>query len=169
MAEEDRKHFEETQAKAEQGDAEAQYGLGICYYDGLGVTKNAVEAVKWFRKAAEQNDAEAQEELGGCYERGEGVAKDEGEAVKWFRKAAEQNSASAQYVLGIRYNKGQGVAKDEGEAVKWFRKAAEQNYNGAPTGAIPGGPLVTRMAKAWRGYHGVEAVKQVSQSPAQGE
>ena len=45
--------FEETRAKAEQGDAEAQFNLGSCYDNGEGVEMNKTEAVKWFRKAAE--------------------------------------------------------------------------------------------------------------------
>ena len=39
---------------AEQGDADAQYDLGLCYYSGDGVEQDKSEAVKWSRKAAEQ-------------------------------------------------------------------------------------------------------------------
>ena len=123
------KPLAEIRAKAEKGDAQSQYELGRAFSAGsLGVAKDEVEAVKWYRKAAEQNDAEAQYNLGVCYANGQGVAKDEVEAVKWYRKAAEQNDAEAQYNLGVCYANGQGVAKDEVEAVKWFRKAAEQNH-----------------------------------------
>ena len=52
---------------AEQNFAQAQYGLGFCYGEGKGVTKDYAEAVKWFRKAAEQNIAEAQFNLGRRY------------------------------------------------------------------------------------------------------
>ncbi|MCD7798298.1 MAG: SEL1-like repeat protein, partial [Akkermansiaceae bacterium] len=38
--------------KAEQGDAEAQYELGVCYFKGEGVEKDEKEAVRWYRKAA---------------------------------------------------------------------------------------------------------------------
>ena len=44
---------------AEQGDAEAQYNLGICYYNGRGVKKDTAEAVKCFRKAAKNGNSEA--------------------------------------------------------------------------------------------------------------
>ena len=44
--------FLDDRAKAEQGDAAAQYNIGICYKRGLGVAADQVEAVKWFRKAA---------------------------------------------------------------------------------------------------------------------
>jgi uncharacterized protein len=120
--------------KAEQGLASAQFKLAIMYATGEGVTKDAGEAVKWFRKAAEQGLAGAQSSLGFMYATGEGVRKDAGEAVKWYRKAAEQGEASAQYNLGLAYAEGEGVRKDAVEAVKWFRKAAEQGLAGAQFG-----------------------------------
>ena len=58
--------FLEYKAKAEQGDAEAQFNLGFCYEDGRGVEKDYSHAVKWYRKAAEQNYAPAQLNLGYC-------------------------------------------------------------------------------------------------------
>jgi TPR repeat protein len=123
----DQRSLKEVRAKAEAGDAESQVELGLRYVKGEGVTKDQVEAVKWFRKAAEQNFARGQYDLGVCFYAGEGVAKDQVEAVKWYRKAAEQNYAKAQYNLGVCYYNGEGVAKDQVEAVKWYRKAAEQN------------------------------------------
>ncbi len=39
---------------AEQGDASAQYNLGIMYINGKGVPQDYAEAVKWYRLAAEQ-------------------------------------------------------------------------------------------------------------------
>jgi TPR repeat protein len=117
--------------RAEQGDARTQNYLGICYARGEGVSKNAAEAVKWWRKAAEQGDASVQYHLGTCYELGEGVPKDVLEAVKWVRKAAEQGHAEAQNYLGTCYAQGEGVPKNAAEAVKWWRKAAEQGYSKA--------------------------------------
>ena len=81
--------------RAEKGDADAQYNLGVCYYNGYGVAQDKGEAVKWYRKAAEQGFADAQYWLGVCYYNGYGVAQDYDEAVKWIRKAAEQGHAKA--------------------------------------------------------------------------
>ena len=39
---------------AKQGDADAQYNLGVLYADGRGVRQDHAEAVRWYRKAAEQ-------------------------------------------------------------------------------------------------------------------
>jgi TPR repeat protein/CHAT domain-containing protein len=92
--------FQAIVEKAERGDAEAQYNLGMMYYFGEGVTQNDIEAAKWFRKAAQQGHADAQFSLGGMYYLGEGVTQNDVEAAKWFRKAAEQGHADAYGSLG---------------------------------------------------------------------
>ena len=80
-------------ALAEQGDAQAQYLLGLCFAIGRGLPEDATEAVNWYRKAAEQGLASAQYLLGLRYAEGEGVPEDDAEAVNWYRKAAEQGLA----------------------------------------------------------------------------
>ena len=44
---------------AEQGDATAQYNLGVCYYNGQGVAQDNKKAVYWFTKSVEQGNADA--------------------------------------------------------------------------------------------------------------
>ena len=61
---------------AEQGDAYAQYNLGIMHIDQFVLKEDYKEAVKWFRLAALQGDAGAIYELGGLYFQGNGVLKD---------------------------------------------------------------------------------------------
>jgi len=122
----ERKLFEDTKAKAEKGDAVAQFLLGWRYNNGEGIATNYTEAAKWYRKAANQNFAPAQSDLGVCYLDGRGVAQDYAEAVKWFHKAADKGLANAQFNLGWMYDKGEGVPKNHEEAAKWYRKAAEQ-------------------------------------------
>jgi TPR repeat protein len=126
----------EYRKAAEQGDASAQYKLGVCYDSGEGVAKDEMEAVKWWRKAAEQGDAMAQFDLGVCYDSGEGVAKDKIEAVKWWRKAAEQGYAPAQFNLGNSYAQGEGVVKDTVEAYKWFNLASVSRNKAYPIKVI---------------------------------
>ena len=43
---------------AEQGNASAQYNLGVMYDNGQGVPQDYAAAVSWYRKAADQGDAE---------------------------------------------------------------------------------------------------------------
>ncbi len=104
----------------------AQNLIGIMYHEGHGVTKNYMEATKWYRKAANQGYARAQFSIGSMYYFGEGVTKNYTEAVNWFRKAADKGVAEAKCLIGIMYYNGEGVTKDYTEALKWFHKAAEQ-------------------------------------------
>lgn len=111
---------------AEQGDAGAQFRLGLMYYLGQGVTQDYAEAVRWYRKAAEQGYAIAQFNLGVMYNKGRGVTQDYAEAVRWHRKAAEQGHAKAQFALGVMYNNGQGVTQDYVLAHMWLNLAASR-------------------------------------------
>ena len=65
--------FELMRTAAQEGDAQAQCYLGVCFQNGQGVQQDYVEAVKWLRKSAEQNDPVAQCYLGVCYWMGQGV------------------------------------------------------------------------------------------------
>ena len=69
---------------AEQGNAEAQYNLGVMYAEGKGVPQDDRAAVQWWRKAAAQGDAEAQYNLGLSYRTGRGVPQDVILAFMWF-------------------------------------------------------------------------------------
>ena len=68
---------DDCRVKAEQGDAGAQFNLGLVYNNGLqGVLQDYKESVKWYTKAAEQGDASAQYNLGLMYVKGQGVLQD---------------------------------------------------------------------------------------------
>jgi hypothetical protein len=88
--------------RAFKGDASAQFGMALKYSKGLGIPKDELEAVKWYRKSADQGYASAQYNLGLSYKKGEGVPKDFSEAVKWYRKAAIQENVWARNNLGSR-------------------------------------------------------------------
>jgi len=114
------------QPLADQGDAKAQFHLGVMYEIGVGVPQDAAAAVKWFRKAADQGEAMAQLNLGFMYFRGQGVPQDYAASAKWYRKAADQGDAMAQFHLGFMYFGGQGVPQDYVQAHKWFNLAASR-------------------------------------------
>ncbi len=109
---------------AAQGNAAAQYNLGVIYDKGLGVAQNYKAAVKWYRKAAAQGNASAQYNLGAMYGNGLGVRQDYGEAMRWYEMAADQGNAAAQYNLGIMYDSGLGVTQDYVQAHIWYNIAA---------------------------------------------
>ena len=113
---------------ANQGHAEAQYQIGLCYAQGKGVEESEYEAFKWYLKAANQGHAEAQYQVGRCYEEGEGMKADKAEAFKWYEKAAEKGNVYAMNALAICYKFGDGVRQDDDEAYKWYKKAVEKGH-----------------------------------------
>ena len=136
--------IEDTERKAEKGDAVSQLALGQAYLEGnYGKPQNANVGVRWIRKAAEQGLSNAQNLLGACYRDGNGVTQDDAEAFRWSLKAAEQGHAKAQAVVGLTYLVGDDAVdaslntpvtsvqletsseRDE-KAVYWLQKAAEQ-------------------------------------------
>jgi TPR repeat protein len=113
-------------AKANAGNADAQFNLGAHYANGQGVMQDYAQAAVWYQKAGDQGNASAQYNLALLYEDGRGLQQDYAQAAIWYRKAAEQGFASAQCNLGLLYAHGRGVQQDHTQAAAWYRKAAEQ-------------------------------------------
>jgi len=80
---------------AEQGDADAQFGLAFLYTDGKGVTQDYKKAVKWFSMAAEQGNTKAQFNLGLLYDKGKGVLEDDILAYAWYNLSAAAGNEKA--------------------------------------------------------------------------
>jgi TPR repeat protein len=123
--------FTERYRKAAvQGSATAQGMLGVIYEEGIGVSKDSVEAVRWFRKAADQGDPAGQKYLGDMYRNGQGVPRDFAEAVKLYRKAAEQGDGPGQAMLGVVYGEGfdaqPGFYLDLTQAYMWLTLASSR-------------------------------------------
>jgi len=74
--------------KAEQGDVDSQFHVGVMYDNGQGVPQDYQEAIRWYLAAAEQGDAGAQNSLGVRYQRGQGVPQDYIQAHMWYNLAA---------------------------------------------------------------------------------
>jgi TPR repeat protein len=126
-----------TLAKAEGGDADAQFGLGLKYSVGTGIAQDFARAAEWYRKAADQNHALAQFNLAVMFDSGQGVPQDHATALGWIRKAAEGGDAGAQFSLGTRYHRNSldnlqmDLVESRVEAYKWFYLAAAQGYKGS--------------------------------------
>ena len=72
---------------AKNGHAEAQFMLGQFYKNGVGVDKDADEAVRWLTAAALNRHTGAQILLGNMYRLGDGVIADRNESDKWYDMA----------------------------------------------------------------------------------
>ena len=114
----------EWQDIADDGDANACYGMGLLYGNGFGVDMNDDLSLKYYQIAAEKGHAEAQYNLGVMHQNGWGVPVNEAEGVKWYRLAADQGVVGAQLGLGRVYAMDYMDTYDPVEAYKWFAIAA---------------------------------------------
>ena len=80
---------------AEQGNAFAQWNLGVMYYQGQGVEQDFKEAFKWYQKAADQGEANAQYSLGVIYGMSKGVEQNYVTAYAWASIAATNGDETA--------------------------------------------------------------------------
>ncbi len=166
---------------AGQGDAEAQYRLGLMLQMGretLQLLRLAAlieiplpdewekaqqilyrEALTWFAKAATQGHSHAQKDIALLHIGGLGVPQNSSEGLRWLRKAVEADSANsdAQFFMGQAYLKGWGVESNAAEAAWWFTKAANAGHSyaqGLLAELYEGGDGVTRnFQEALRLYH----------------
>ncbi len=104
--------FDETMAAANQGDAYAQYNLGVMYANGDGVPENDAEAVKWYRKAADQGYAVAQYNLGLCMTMAKVFQRTMLRQLSGTGKQLIKGYAQAQFNLGVMYDKGEWCSRE---------------------------------------------------------
>ena len=80
---------------AEQGNARAQFDLGLLYENGDGVPRDYAKARQWYEKSAAQGGAKAQFYLGMQSAFGEGGPLDLVQAHMWYSLAAVNGHAAA--------------------------------------------------------------------------
>jgi hypothetical protein len=118
--------IEEWLPVAEQGNARAQYNLGVMFYFGEGVQQDYVAAGEWYEKAAEQGNAAALRSIINMYENGIGVTQNNETAAEWQSRLSdlvdkqaeepEDSVSSRLYMVGI----------EDPEAVRSFLKRLKQ-------------------------------------------
>ena len=118
--------FEQCVRAAYTGSRGAQHSVGYMYQYGIGVQRNYIAAINWYRVDAAKGGPASQYNLGYLYYFGYGVPRDFTEAMKWYRMAADQGMALAQEMVGLMYEAGQGVQQSFADPAMWQRKSAEQ-------------------------------------------
>ena len=130
-AEEARRMLAEKIKSGEAGNLGAQQWLANAYSLGDGAPADAVQAVRWLRKAIDQNDPWAATSLAKMYLRGQGVPLSTTEAAKLLAKAADQGYKDAQYSMALLLQDGIGVPQDFVRAHMWANLAAAAGHTGA--------------------------------------
>lgn len=117
---------------ANQGDAIAQFFVGVMYLGGHGTQKNPALAVQLLYKSATSGIADAQNYMAAFYRTGRNAPLDYATAMRWYLFAAKQNYKNAQYHIALMYRDGLGVQQDNRQAYMWACIAA----TGGPPEAI---------------------------------
>lgn len=116
----------DDRARAERGNAEAEYNLGSRYALGRGVPRDDAMALRWYRLSASQVDANAENTIGYMYDLGHGVSRNYSLALRWYRLAAAHGNADAESNIGAMDLLGQGVPNDVAQARGYFERAANK-------------------------------------------
>lgn len=82
--------FDTLHPLAQDGDAQAQFNLGLLYHSGMGVARDEAEAVRLYTASAEKGFPMAQEYLAVGYQEGWfGLPKDAKQADFWQQRLVE--------------------------------------------------------------------------------
>ena len=123
--------LDQFKAAAEQGNADAQYGLAFHYATTDDAERDLVAAANWYGRAAKQGHKNAQYLFARCHADGRGMRKNSAQAVKWLHLAAENGHPHAALDLGKLHLEGCGVQKDSVRAAFYFDQAAKQGVSEA--------------------------------------
>ena len=111
-------------AAARQGDAAAQFNLGLIYATGQDTPQDDTVALAWYQLAADQGDAQAQFNLGVMIAKGRGIAASQTVAKQWLQLAADQGDAQALYNLGVLHQGDASHQPNYPQALACYRQAA---------------------------------------------
>ena len=114
-----------AKAKAEDGDAIAQYTYAMYILGGALGFPDYVKVVELLEKSAEQGHRDALYELGVCYMNGEGVRNNSLKTEELWKKAADLGNVDALVALGAAYRGGKGIPENPYECFRMYKMAAD--------------------------------------------
>ncbi|HUW25711.1 MAG TPA: tetratricopeptide repeat protein [Gallionella sp.] len=117
---------------AENGNADAQYVLGMMYRAGRGVERDNNEAKKWYQLASEQGHPLAQFYLGWMHASGKGVPKDNVKGYMWISIAIANASGEArkEFIVDRDALAKSMTAEQVDQAQKLAKKCTAKKFKG---------------------------------------
>lgn len=113
--------------RADAGDPEAQYRMGLAYLE----RENLGRARRWLQRAVEAGYGDAAFELGRMHLEGVGVPPSPADALPWFARGAESGSAAAMCRLAEMKFTRRGTEVDEDAARDWLLASARAGHPAA--------------------------------------
>jgi hypothetical protein len=111
---------------ADQGNATAQFNLGVMHENGIGVIKDFKKSIDWYRLAAQQGYVKAQFNLALMYEGGKWVKQDYVLAHMWYNLAVSNGDKSGTNNRDIVAS--QMTPAQIAEAQEMAKKCVKKNY-----------------------------------------
>ena len=108
---------------AAHGYPNAEFVLGLAYYNGIDVKADRAKGVELIRRAAVHGLPEAQYHLGMMYTLGIDMPADAKRGMQWLETAAEQDNHDAQFILAMMYRDGIGVTADAAKSETYRDKS----------------------------------------------
>ena len=112
---------------AEQGYAEAQHNLGVCYVKGEGVGQDYGQAYRYLTMPQDWKSS-ACSYIGEMYYYGRYLKKDYAKAFEYLKKAADEEQfrcGTAMRLLAACYRYGLGTAIDVAKEEYWMQEAVK--------------------------------------------
>jgi len=114
----------EEWTRAQQGDAEAQYQVGLSYLE----YRDYPNALQWFEQAAAQKHSGALCAVGDLYFYGNGIKANRTTAFDYYKQAADLGYDDGLYNLGLCHYSGYGTKQDYPMALECFGVANGQGH-----------------------------------------
>lgn len=105
--------------------------MGNIYYYGLGVKKDVVQALGYYRKAADRDYPAALNKLAGFHDRGLVLEENRALAAQLYHRAAALGHTDALYNLAVAYAKGHGLDPAPEKAYAIFSSLAARGDQAA--------------------------------------
>jgi TPR repeat protein len=119
---------------ANDGDASAQFNIGVMYAHGLGVDRDMEIAMNWWGNAARQLHVRAAHNLALAMLAGEPIVDgqpavaDYTAILRYLKIGADAGYANSEYTLGKLYAEGVGIEKDERRAAELYLSASIKGF-----------------------------------------
>ena len=115
--------IEDLFRRAQNGDNDASFNLGECFFYGRGVKQDYAKAVKWYTLSSDRGDCSSQKKLADCYFLGQGAERNVAKAAYRYEQAAEQGDYDSQKALIRCYSiGGNGLLPDKARAEYYSRR-----------------------------------------------
>jgi len=122
------------QGLGKTGNLDGMVATGVVLVEGLGVTRDEKEGLRWLRQAVDQGSAQGSFEVGTLlFMGGANLQEDEAAGFKLFEQAAAQKHAAGMFMVADCLLEGAGCGEnaDKARAVPLLHAAAVQGHRGA--------------------------------------